>query len=178
MTEHRETRRMLDAFGIYSAMGKGRSLDALVLKLAREWPERAPGRTSVHNWSLWHKWQERVAAYDRGIAAQELREQQEEEAQQRAQRRTERLQDQRLLRRISRETLIDPETGKTKHVSFKRSDRIAPDEITPRGLEVVANALAKVGGEERLDTGEATSRTDVTTAGQPLKMEYVIRFDE
>jgi hypothetical protein len=178
VSAHRETRRMLDAFTVYCAMGKARSIDALVTRLAQDWHENAPSRASIGNWSKWHHWQQRVAAHDRGIAEQELREQQEEEAKQRAERRKERLQDQRLLRHISRETLIDPETKKPRRVSFRRADRLGEDEITPRGLEVVANTLAKVGAEERLDTGEATVRTDVTTGGQPLKMEYTISFDE
>jgi hypothetical protein len=118
----------------------------LVEKLGDE----APSLFSLNLWSMSFNWVKRAESFDREVEERKRELAIERESEYRVMVRDERLNAARAARGAAMKLIVDPKL------------RTVKERPTPREVEAAANAIARVGDQERLDLGEATERTEET----------------
>lgn len=173
MTKTKAQARSERAFNAYCALGHHgkRSIDLLIENWQQYGKGKPPGYRTLARWSTDYHWVRRVNEYDIEMAEMERQRQLETELADREKRRGRRLQDAELVRETCRAILYDKQGNRLREVAY--DGRVRRGRATVRAIEVAYNGLSKAGAEERLDSGEATERTDLTTGGMPFVYEYV-----
>jgi hypothetical protein len=95
-------------------------------------------------------WVKRAESFDREVEERKRELAIERESEYRVMVRDERLNAARAARGAAMKLIVDPKL------------RTVKERPTPREVEAAANAIARVGDQERLDLGEATERTEET----------------
>lgn len=148
----RESAAALRAFSDYLAQPVPRSLE----RLGQEYRSRSgsvPTRqvSRLKFWSQQHGWQERCRAHDEAVAAEDAERLRRERLADLEQRRAERLQVARGMRKKAVAALAEMTVEELSHKPY-----------------AVVQMLAHADGAERLDFGEATSRTEIDAGAQLL----------
>jgi len=170
----KESSKALSMFDLYRDMGNNRS----TAKLQQELGRPKSYKRQLDEWSRLHNWVARAKTHDQAISDAAAEADKQARIEEKEKLRTERLQDDRLIRQVAREVLVDRATRKVKRVVGTRGDRLAKDEITARMFEVAVSGLRTAGDEERKDTGEATNRLELSgPGGAPIPMSGEHRVD-